>query len=297
MKFPKGRFSGQQTAAGNRSNISRTASFRTLALAGSGLPRYSFLVRKTAHIELGDGTLLDIVYEDRAVLAIDKPAGWLLAPSSWDRAAQNLQLAVDSAIRGRAFWASSRNLKFLRFVHRLDADTSGLLLLAKSPGALATFSKLFQGRAVRKQYLAVAEGEPARREWSCDLSIAEDPARRGVMRVDRSGKESFTEFRVLESSRGRSLILAEPLTGRTHQIRLHLQAAKLPILGDRLYGKAGLKMPRPFPLALRAVALDYTDPFRRKPIRIRAPEEEFRRAFRFSAAAPKPRNQPIQQPA
>ena len=77
-------------------------------------------------IELPDGTVIPILYEDRAVFAIDKPGGWLLAPESWDRTSRNLHLALMSAIHAGDYWARSRQLKFLRFVHRLDADTSGV---------------------------------------------------------------------------------------------------------------------------------------------------------------------------
>src|SRR5436190_19161615 len=98
---------------------------------------------KPAQIELPDGISIPIVYEDRSVLAIDKPAGWLLVPNSWERTARNLQLAIESSITAGDFWAQSRNLKFLRFVHRLDAETSGILLFAKSPGAMPVYSRLF----------------------------------------------------------------------------------------------------------------------------------------------------------
>src|SRR3954447_2450309 len=94
-------------------------------------------------IELGDEVSIPILYEDRAVLAIDKPVGWMLVPYTWDRTGRNLQLAISSSILGREFWARSRNLKFLQYVHRLDADTTGVLLFGKSPGAVRTFGDLF----------------------------------------------------------------------------------------------------------------------------------------------------------
>src|SRR5438128_9176077 len=112
---------------------------------------------KPQQIELGDGTIIPILYEDRSVLAIDKPAGWLLIPTSWERTARNLQLAIESSIAAGDFWAKSRNLKFLRFVHRLDAETTGVLLLGKSAGAMPVYSQLFEGREVEKVYLAVVE--------------------------------------------------------------------------------------------------------------------------------------------
>src|SRR3981081_814023 len=102
---------------------------------------------KPKHIELNDGDIvIPILYEDRSVLAVDKPAGWLLAPDSWDQTGRNLQLALQSSLNAGGFWARSRNLKYLRFIHRLDAETSGVLLLAKSPGALSAYSGLFEER-------------------------------------------------------------------------------------------------------------------------------------------------------
>src|SRR5262245_15683286 len=126
-------------------------------------------------IELEGGPTIPILFENRAVIAIDKPTGWLLAPDSWDRTGRNLHLALLSSIRRDDYWARSRNLKYLRFVHRLDAETSGVLLLAKSPGALAAYSRLFEGRRVEKIYLAVVEGAPKRSQWSCNLKIAPHP--------------------------------------------------------------------------------------------------------------------------
>ena len=239
---------------------------------------------KTNDIRLGDGTLIPILYEDRAVLAIDKPAGWMLAPNSWDRTTHNLQLALESGLRGGAFWARCRNLRFLRFVHRLDADTSGLLLLAKSPGALRAFSQLFEGRRVEKTYLAVVEGVPTAKEWTCSLDLGSDPQVTGRMKVHGAeAREALTRFRVLEAGQERALVLAQPETGRTHQIRVHLEAGGLPILGDRLYGRTkghGSQIG----LALRAVKLVYPDPFQKRPIYIEAPCGEFLRQFGFTVA-------------
>src|SRR5215831_2735876 len=101
---------------------------------------------KPNFIELPTGETIPILYEDRSVLAIDKPRGWMLVPFSWQKTNRNLQAALTSSIAAGDFWARSRNLRYLRFVHRLDADTSGILLLAKSPGALRTYSELFESR-------------------------------------------------------------------------------------------------------------------------------------------------------
>jgi 23S rRNA pseudouridine1911/1915/1917 synthase len=247
---------------------------------------------KTHHITLGAGSVIPILYEDRAVLAIDKPAGWLLAPAWWEHTARNLQRALESGLQRGEFWARCRHLKFLRFIHRLDADTSGVLLLARSPGALRLFSRLFEGRAMRKTYLAVATGAPRQKEWTCSLPVGRDPRRRGVMQVKgEQARDAVTRFSVLSSVGQRSLVVAEPLTGRTHQIRVHLAATGHPILGDPLYGGAPPMAPDAG-LALRAIRLEYQDPFSKRPVRIEAPAADFLEQHGFPASTPLTRSQP-----
>jgi RluA family pseudouridine synthase len=234
---------------------------------------------KPAFIELPDCEPIPILYEDRATLAIDKPPGWMLAPVAWQNTSRNLQAAIESSIAGRDFWARSRGLKFLRHVHRLDADTSGVLLFAKSPGAVKRFFELFESRAMEKTYLAVVIGAPKQKQWICELSLAPDKKRFRKMKVDaRFGKESKTHFQLLETRGKYSLVEAKPITGRTHQIRVHLAEAGLPIAGDELYGK----LEGDLPLGLRAVRLQYADPFTKKRVDIRAPIEAFLKEFGFA---------------
>ncbi|MDB6019132.1 MAG: pseudouridine synthase, partial [Pedosphaera sp.] len=216
-------------------------------------------------------------------MAVDKPAGWLLAPDSWDQTGRNLQLALQSSLNAGDFWAHSRNLKYLRFIHRLDAETTGVLLLAKSPGALRAFSEMFETRSVEKRYLAVVHGVPKEKEWTCNLPLIADPAMKGRMRIATPGrraaprvsdpemrtqnsallpKDAETQFRVVATLANAAVIEAHPTTGRTHQIRVHLAAAGHPIVGDALYGtdKAAASKGRQR-IALRAVRLAFRDPF------------------------------------
>lgn len=232
---------------------------------------------KPNYIELPTGEKIPILYEDRSVLAIDKPPGWMLVPASWQKTSRNLQMALTSSIAARDFWARSRNLRFLRFVHRLDAETTGVLLFGKSPGAVNTFGDLFEGRKMEKTYLAVVDGEPKQAEWTCRLKIGADSNQRGKMKVDaRSGKTAETAFRVLRRRGETALVEARPFTGRTHQIRVHLAEAGHPVVGDELYGSKARKEP-----GLRAIELAYIDPFTRRGVRIRAPIEEFCRSYGF----------------
>ena len=236
---------------------------------------------KPQHIELGDGTIIPILYEDRSVLAMDKPVGWMLVPTSWERTGRNLQLAIESSIAAGDFWARSRNLKFLRFVHRIDAETTGVLLFAKSAGAMPVYSELFEGREVEKVYLAVVEGMPHREQWTCEQPIGPDSRRAGLMRINpQQDKPAVTHFERIATHGGKSLLLAKPITGRTHQIRVHLAASSHPVVGDLLYGKPGQVKGE---LALRAIRLSYVDPFRKKPVLIEAPFETFTRQHGFGS--------------
>ncbi|HEX7858965.1 MAG TPA: RluA family pseudouridine synthase [Verrucomicrobiae bacterium] len=232
-------------------------------------------------IVLTDGTTIPILYEDRSVLAIDKPAGWMLVPYNWDKTSRNLQLAISSAVLGGAFWARSRNIRFLKYIHRLDAETTGILLFAKSAGALRSYGELFESRRMHKRYLAVVRGNPQQNEWTCRARLGPDPNEHGRHRVvpgskpSTESKDAETHFKVLQRANNLALIEASPITGRTHQIRLHLSDAHLPIIGDTMYGAPEDRTRRNPPMALRAVALEFQDPFNRKPVRISAHTEDF----------------------
>ncbi len=247
-------------------------------------------------IELNDGTTIPILFENRSVLAIDKPAGWMLVPFTWQRTNRNLHAAIVSSIATGKHWAKARGLKFLCHVHRLDTDTTGILLLARSRGAVETIGRLFESRQVAKRYLTIVTGVPAQREWTCHLKLAQDEDQIGRIKVDPvDGKGAETHFTVLASHRGLSLIEARPVTGRTHQIRVHVAAAGHPVLGDALYGRPlaapaapGGKRSGLTPMSLRAIDLTYIDPFTRKPVEIHAPFEEFVRSHHFDPAVVPP---------
>jgi RluA family pseudouridine synthase len=233
---------------------------------------------KPNSIELPDCEPIPILHEDRSVIAIDKPRGWMLAPVAWQNTSRNLQAAIESSIAAHDFWARSRGLKFLRHVHRLDADTSGVLLFAKSPGAVKMFFDLFENRKMEKTYLAIVVGEPKQNEWTCELKLAPDKKRFRKMKVDeRFGKESETHFKILVTRGKFTLVEAKPVTGRTHQIRVHLAESGCPVISDELYGREDDKLE----LGLRAVRLAYVDPFTKRRVEIYAPTEKFLKEYGF----------------
>ena len=233
-------------------------------------------------IELPDCKPMPILHEDRSALAIDKPRGWMLVPHTWQRTSRNLQAAITSSIAGGDFWARSRGLKFLRYVHRLDADTSGVLLFAKSIGGVESLSELFEGRRMEKTYLAVISGTPRESKWSCHLKLAPNPGRIGKMMVDElNGKPSETHFTVLDKNARFTLLEARPITGRTHQIRVHLAESGFPIIGDEIYGRYDEQ----FELGLRSIRMAYVDPFTRKKVEIKAPIDRFLREYNFKMKA------------
>lgn len=235
---------------------------------------------KTTHIELGDGTLVPILFENRSLLVLDKPAGWVLTPDVPVPGRSNLQLAIESSIRGGAFWARQRGLKFLRFIHRLDADTSGALMFGKHLGAMRPLSVQFARRQVEKLYLAVTHGVPKQDRWICQLPLGHHPEFHGMHQVDpENGKQAETHFQVLQKTERSALVLVRPITGRTHQIRLHLLANRTPVAGDRMYAGAD----RDMLLGLRSIRLEFTDPFTRQPIKVSAPIKDFVRHYKFDA--------------
>ncbi|MGB9603535.1 MAG: RluA family pseudouridine synthase, partial [Limisphaerales bacterium] len=162
----------------------------------------------------------------------------------------NLMKLLHAGIEQKKDWASQRGLEYLMNPHRLDIETTGILLLAKDKQTLTALTDLFGTEKVSKKYIAIAHGNPDRDEFEVDVLIAPTPRKPEIMRIVRKkGKRSITRFKALERYAGYTLFECFPLTGRTHQIRVHLKYAGYPIVGDSLYGGT--------PLFLSSLKPDY----------------------------------------
>lgn len=188
---------------------------------------------------------IPVVYEDADLLALDKPSGLLTSPDRYDPNRPNLMKLLHAGIAESKPWARERGLTYLSNAHRLDFETSGIILLAKNKPVLVQLADLFGAEKPVKKYVALVQGVPTEDVFEIDAKIAPHAVRVGFMRVDpKNGKKSFTKFSVMEKFSRNTLIRCEPLTGRTHQIRIHLKHAGVPIVGDELYGGKPLWLSR-----------------------------------------------------
>jgi 23S rRNA pseudouridine1911/1915/1917 synthase len=217
---------------------------------------------------------LDVVYEDDALLIVNKAAGMVVHPAPGHSGgtlvnavlAHSPEIAVD-AEDGRP-----------GIVHRLDRDTSGLILVAKSEPVRRALQRQFQARQVTKVYLALVEGRLEPRRGRIEAPIGRDPKHRQRMAVLPQGRQAITDYRVVsyfEQEMGDlageyTLIEAEPKTGRTHQIRVHLASIGHPVAGDGVYGRRHRHLPVPR-MFLHAERLVFSHPITGERVEVQAP--------------------------
>jgi 23S rRNA pseudouridine1911/1915/1917 synthase len=198
----------------------------------------------------------DVIYEDDDVIVMNKPAGLLSEP--------------------RGQYCPEKTLADFGYIaHRLDRDTSGVVILAKTEEIQKFLKKQFQDRTVHKTYVAVVSGRPKLDEARIDLPLIRDLKRPTTFRVDANGKEAETFYKVLKANDKYSMVELKPTTGRTHQLRVHMKYLGHPILGDPVYGEE--KADR---LYLHARELEITLPSgERKIFKAQVPRE-FNNVFR-----------------
>lgn len=214
-------------------------------------------VEAPAIVESPDPTVA-IVFEDESIIVVDKPAGMVVHPAPGHPQGTLVQLLSDRTAGGEGWRAG--------LVHRLDRDTSGLLVLAKTDAAHAELKQQLQSRAMERVYSALVEGRPPSRSGTIDAPIGRDRRVRTRHSTDTAtAREARTHFEVVEML-GRFTLLAVTLeTGRTHQIRVHLEAIGHPVVGDPVYGRGGLLgLDRQF---LHAARLSFAHPRSGEPLR------------------------------
>jgi 23S rRNA pseudouridine1911/1915/1917 synthase len=184
---------------------------------------------------VGEAIPLEIVYENEDLLVIDKPAGMVVHPAAGHETGTLVHavLGYDPELEG--IGGEERP----GVVHRLDKETSGLILLAKNERAHRWLQDQFRLRKVEKTYIALVDGAPPTPSGRVEAPIGRDPSHRKKMAILSPGKgrEAVSEYRTLESFKEHTLLEFHPLTGRTHQIRLHCAFLGCPIVGDKVYGR------------------------------------------------------------
>lgn len=208
--------------------------------------------------------LIDLVHEDAHLLVLNKPAGLLCVPGRGEDKQDCL------SARAMQRWPDTL------IVHRLDMATSGLVLMARGAAMQRALGDAFANRVVHKRYEAVVDGAmPVHDEWSViDAPLMADWPRRPLQKVDPAGKPSVTRWRALSSAVGSkgtpaTHVLLEPLTGRSHQLRVHMLSIGHPILGDALYGNAEVQARAPR-LLLHASELGFLHPATQQMLRFQS---------------------------
>lgn len=216
-------------------------------------PKFDVVEADSIEISIPDATdfsshELPIVYLDDNVIVINKPIGVL----THSKGALNDEFTVGEFFRRYTTVGLDTNRPGI--VHRLDRDTSGIMIGARNQETATLLQKQFSDRKTKKTYLAIVSGILKEHEAKIDLPIGRNPNAPSTFRVDSKGKDAVTRYRVLDTTDKLSLVELRPETGRTHQLRVHMQYLGAPILGDRVYGKAADR------LYLHAAKLEITIP-------------------------------------
>ncbi len=211
---------------------------------------------------------LPILYEDDDVIVVNKPSGLL----THAKGGLSDEPTVAEIIRPKTSFATDTDRPGI--VHRLDRDTSGLLIIAKNPESAAHLQRQFAERTAKKTYIAITDGKPKLNAAKIDLPIGRNPSAPSTFRIDPNGKPAQTTYHVLAENDAQSLVELKPTTGRTHQLRVHLAHLNASILGDRVYGKSS-----DCRMMLHAQKLEITLPSGERKVFEAAVPDEFKKFF------------------
>jgi 23S rRNA pseudouridine1911/1915/1917 synthase len=237
------RFVAGSAAGLSRSSVQKLiAAGRVTVNGGDQRASYAVVPGDTVMVQMPDlpaegepivPRALSVLYEDAAILVIDKPAGLVVHEATGHKGE-----TLVSALVARRPDLAAAGLDPQRpgIVHRLDRDTSGVIVVAMEPASLAALQRQFRLREVHKEYLALVHGSPAPSRAAIEAPISRDQANRARMALSSEGRYARSEFEVLERFRGFSLVAVNLMTGRTHQIRVHMAAIGYPVVGDKTYG-------------------------------------------------------------
>ncbi|MBI3416184.1 MAG: RNA pseudouridine synthase [Verrucomicrobia bacterium] len=242
---------------------------------------------------------IPVLFEDECLLALNKPSRLLTSPDHGAPNRPDLMTLLHRDITRGAPWVVQRRVTYLANTHRLDFETSGVLLLAKEKPVLVNLANQFGAEKPQKSYLALVQGNPPETQFQINAKLAPHPIRNGSVRVDaKGGKKARTDFTVLERYRGYALLQCQPWTARPHQIRVHLQAQGFPLAADSLYGGGPFylsslkptyrlkrnRVERPLleDLALHAETITFEHPLTKAEVKITAPwPKYFKTAIKY----------------
>lgn len=274
-QFLASRLSGESS----RTGLQKMIKTRGVRLNGKAFSKANHVLKEGDRIEfalperaskklIGEAIPVDVIYEDEDLLALNKPTGMVVHPGAGNLSGTLVHALVGAGKALSDVGGDERP----GIVHRLDKETSGLLLIAKNNQAHRCLASMLAARLIRKEYAAVVRGRVEYLEGRICEPIGRDPRHRMKMAVRHTeeAKDALTEYAVAERFLYSTLLRVHPITGRTHQIRVHLTHIGHPVLGDTTYGRKS-ECPR---MALHAAKLEFDHPITKKRLRLEAPLPE-----------------------